>query len=72
MILHILLLLCSISQGTIITIISVCKHDFTHSIALMFHLARYNNYTVAYFNRQVESCVNLIKIDLSYYKYPQD
>ena len=22
----------------------VCKHDFTHSIALMFHLARYNNY----------------------------
>ena len=27
--------------------------------------------TVAYFNRQVESCVNLMKIDLNHYKYPQ-
>ena len=28
--------------------------------------------TVAYFNRQVKSCVNLIEIDLSHYKYPHD
>ena len=27
--------------------------------------------TVAHFNRQVEICVNLIKIDLNHYKYPQ-
>ena len=29
-------------------------------------------YTLAHFNRQVESCVNLMKIDLSNYKYSQD
>ena len=31
-----------------------------------------NNRTVAHFNRQIESCVNLIKVDLSPSKYPQD